>query len=280
VRARLLAALVLLTACSSFGLGERDLSQRFSGRIVDAHRGGFRHADSNTVARFEAARRAGAEMIETDLRLSKDGVVFLFHDGDLAPNTVCSGALASHTAAEIERCTLHGLDRGPDRFEDMLRWDAGRVVIDADLKAREVVVPALELVRRFAAYEWIVFEAGDGLPLYREIRAADSRIAVQVGPERERGAAGLRELLGLGDARLRVIGLRPDTLNAENLSLIHAAGKFASINAWSLTEERIEPAGGLPRTASCDEAFRRGADIAVTNDPEDCVRQRDAIGRR
>jgi len=252
VRARLLAALVLLTACSSFGLGERDLSQRFSGRIVDAHRGGFRYADSNTVARFEAARRAGAEMIETDLRLSKDGVVFLFHDGDL----------------------------GPDRFEDMLRWDAGRVVIDADLKAREVVVPALELVRRFAAYEWIVFEAGDGLPLYREIRAADSRIAVQVGPERERGAAGLRELLGLGDARLRVIGLRPDTLNAENLSLIHAAGKFASINAWSLTEERIEPAGGLPRTASCDEAFRRGADIAVTNDPEDCVRQRDAIGRR
>jgi glycerophosphoryl diester phosphodiesterase len=272
-------ALAWLTACSGIGFGGRDLSQRLAGRLVDAHRGGFRYGDSNTIARFEAARRAGADMIETDLRLSKDGVVFLFHDGDLAPNTVCSGPLASHTAAELERCTLRGLDHGPDRFEDMLRWDAGRVMVDADLKAREVVGPALELVRRFAAYEWVVFEAGDGLPLYREIRAADPRIAVQVGPALERGEAGMRELLELRDPRLAVIGLRPDTLTGENVSLIHAAGKRSSINAWLLAEERIEPVGNLPRTASCAEAFRRGADIAVTNDPEECVRQRDAIGR-
>jgi glycerophosphoryl diester phosphodiesterase len=275
-----LGALLAAAACvpSWFRESERrDLSQRLSGRLVDAHRGGFRYVDSNTIARFEAARRAGADMIETDLRLSKDGVVFLFHDGDLAPNTICSGPLASHTAAEIERCTLRGLERGPDRFEAMLRWDAGSVVIDADLKAREVVLPAIELVRRFDAVEWVVLEAGDGLPLYREIRAVDPRIAVQVGPARERGEAGLRELLAIPDPRLAVIGLRPDTLTAANLALIRAAGKRSSINAWSLAEERVDASADLPRTAACDEAFRRGVDIAVTNDPEGCVRQRAAL---
>ena len=276
---RALLPLAIAAACSSLGLGERDLSQRLSGRIVDAHRGGFRYPDSNTLSRFEAARIAGADMIETDLRLSKDGVVFLFHDGDLAPKTSCAGALASHTAAEIERCTLLGLDRGPERFEAMLRWDAGRVVIDADLKAREVVQPALELVRRYDAYEWVVFEAGDGLPLYREIRAADPRIAVELGPAPEWGDGGVRRIVEIPDPRIAVIGLRPDMLTAENAALIRAAGKRSSINAWTLVEERVEPDGDLPRTAACDEAFRRGVDIAVTNDPEDCARQRDALGR-
>ncbi|HXX48909.1 MAG TPA: glycerophosphodiester phosphodiesterase family protein [Myxococcota bacterium] len=277
LRAGVLLALAL--ACSSFGLGPRDLTQRLSGRLVDAHRGGFRYADSNTLSRFEAARRAGADMIETDLRLSKDGVVFLFHDGDLSPKTSCAGPLASHTADEIERCALSGLERGPERFEAMLRWDAGRVVIDADLKAREVVGPALELVRRYDAYEWVVFEAGDGLPLYREIRAADARIAVELGPAPEWGDTGVQRLLELKDPRIAIVGLRPDTLTGENLARIRAAGKRSSINAWMLADERVEPAGDLPRTAACEQAFRRGVDIAVTNDPQDCARQRDAIGR-
>ena len=272
-------AVAWLLACTSVPLGERALSQRLSGRLVDAHRGGFRYDDSNTIARFEAAWRAGADLVETDLRLSKDGVVFLFHDGELAPHTICSGELASRTAAEIERCTLRGLDHGPERFEALLRWDQGRIAIDADLKAREVLRPALELVRRFDAYEWVIVEAGDGLPLYREIRASDARVAIEVAPARGEGEAGLRELLALRDARMLVIGLRPETLTDENLALIHASGRVASLNAWTLAEERVEPQGDLPRTASCDQAFRRGVDIAVSNDPEDCVRQRDALGR-
>ncbi|HTO71357.1 MAG TPA: glycerophosphodiester phosphodiesterase family protein [Myxococcota bacterium] len=267
-------------ACAHGRPPGRDLVERLTGPRVGAHRGGFRYVDSNTLARFESARLAGVDAIETDLRLSKDGVVFLFHDADLAPATVCSGPLAERTAAELAACTLRGLDHGPDTFEAMLSWDAGRVVIDADLKAREVIGPALELVRRFDAYEWIFLEAGDGLPLYREIRALDERVALEVGPAAGSGEAGLRELLALRDPRLLVVGLRPETLTDGNVGLVHASGRVVAVNAWTLADEPAEPLpGGRRRIASCALAFARGVDVAVSNVPEDCVRQRDASAR-
>lgn len=47
---------------------------------IIAHRGDSRNHVENTAAAFSAAVAAGADGIETDLRLSADGEVFLFHD--------------------------------------------------------------------------------------------------------------------------------------------------------------------------------------------------------
>ncbi|KAL2112010.1 hypothetical protein VUR80DRAFT_8785 [Thermomyces stellatus] len=48
-----------------------------------AHRGYKAKLPENTMAAFRAAAAAGAHAIETDLHLSRDGVVVLSHDGDL-----------------------------------------------------------------------------------------------------------------------------------------------------------------------------------------------------
>jgi glycerophosphoryl diester phosphodiesterase len=47
---------------------------------IIAHRGDGKNHVENTAAAFTAALAAGADGIETDLRLSADGVIFLFHD--------------------------------------------------------------------------------------------------------------------------------------------------------------------------------------------------------
>ena len=49
---------------------------------VTAHRGASAVAPENTLAAFEAAIAAGADMIEFDVRLSADGAVVVFHDSD------------------------------------------------------------------------------------------------------------------------------------------------------------------------------------------------------
>jgi len=246
----------------------RDLVARLRGPRVAAHRGGYGLPDANTVARFEVARRQGVDIVETDLRLSKDGVVFLFHDSLLDRATSCTGPIASHTAAEIARCHLKGLDRGPDRFESALRWSRGRVVIDAEIKTGAVIHAAIDLVRRHRAYDWVYFQVGNGLRTYREVRDYDTRVAVEAAPRGPRGGQWLKELLATRDRRLILIQLHPDFLSREILESIHASGRLASLNAWLLASEVNGP--------SCAQVFELGIDVAVTNAAGACAKQRDA----
>ncbi len=50
---------------------------------VWAHRGDSAHAPENTMLAFDKARTAGADAIELDVRLDKDGTVLVFHDDTL-----------------------------------------------------------------------------------------------------------------------------------------------------------------------------------------------------
>jgi glycerophosphoryl diester phosphodiesterase len=67
-----------------------------------AHRGGSRIAPENTLAAFDRAEQLGADAIETDVRLSRDGVVMVFHDEDTGALTGQPGTVEARTAAEIE----------------------------------------------------------------------------------------------------------------------------------------------------------------------------------
>ena len=47
---------------------------------VAGHRGDSYNYYENTMAAFKEAHLSGADMIETDVRLTKDGVLVLMHD--------------------------------------------------------------------------------------------------------------------------------------------------------------------------------------------------------
>lgn len=57
------------------------------GPVLIGHRGAAGAAPENTIAAFKAGRASGADFIETDVQLSKDGVPFLFHDDTPARTT-------------------------------------------------------------------------------------------------------------------------------------------------------------------------------------------------
>ena len=60
---------------------QQRLPRRFERPILFAHRGARAHAPENTLAAFDLALKLGANGIETDAWLSRDGVVVLDHDG-------------------------------------------------------------------------------------------------------------------------------------------------------------------------------------------------------
>ncbi|MDE2030139.1 MAG: glycerophosphoryl diester phosphodiesterase, partial [Alphaproteobacteria bacterium] len=75
---------------------------------VIAHRGARARAPENTMAAFEAAREDGAAWIETDVKLTADGVPVLIHDDLLDRTTNGHGAVADMDWAEMRELDAGG----------------------------------------------------------------------------------------------------------------------------------------------------------------------------
>lgn len=100
---------------------------------------------------FRHAYDLGFRYLETDVRLSSDGVVFAVHDETLERLTGSSAAVSHLTAAELDRQMLDGrepLVRMSDLFE---AFPDARFNID--LKSDEVVAPMCALVNDLAAFD-------------------------------------------------------------------------------------------------------------------------------
>ena len=99
--------------------------------LVAAHRGASTLAPENTIEAFEKAIEVGAEMIEFDVRETRDGVLIAFHD-------------------EVREWTYQELcDRlpwPPPRLEQVVETCAGRIVLDVELKEHGHEAAALRVV--------------------------------------------------------------------------------------------------------------------------------------
>ncbi len=81
------------------------LSRR--GPYLFAHRGGAALAPENTLAAFDGAARLGADAIELDVQITRDGEVVVFHDATTDRIGGVGGSVAERTLAQ-----LHSIDAG------------------------------------------------------------------------------------------------------------------------------------------------------------------------
>jgi glycerophosphoryl diester phosphodiesterase len=85
-------------------------------RII-AHRGASGAAPENTLAAFRAALAAGADGVEFDVHLSRDGVPVVIHDETLERTTTGHGAVGAASAAELAALEAGAWFRPPLRGE-------------------------------------------------------------------------------------------------------------------------------------------------------------------
>src|SRR6202020_3497720 len=92
---------------------------------VAAHRGVAAGAAENTIAAFTNAIAIGADMIEFDVRMPRDGELIAFHDARV--NGIAVGSL---TRDDIEA----GSGVRPPLLTEVLQACSGRVKLDGELK--------------------------------------------------------------------------------------------------------------------------------------------------
>lgn len=78
--------------------------------FVTMHRGDWRHAPENSVDAIKGSIAMGADIVELDVALTKDGEYVLLHDGALDRVANGKGKSKDLTLAEIKQYRLKGVD--------------------------------------------------------------------------------------------------------------------------------------------------------------------------
>jgi glycerophosphoryl diester phosphodiesterase len=105
--------------------------------LVVAHRGASSAQPENTLAAFEAAVDAGADVVELDVRLTKDGVPVILHDPDVSPTTDGAGLVHTLTLAEVKRLDASGGRSGRHEVPTLgeaLEAITGKAAVDLEIK--------------------------------------------------------------------------------------------------------------------------------------------------
>ena len=115
---------------------------RYDGRIIlAAHRGDRKHYPENTMPAFEAALRMGADMIETDVHMTRDGELIIMHDRNPLRTTGHDGWTNEMTLEEIKQLNpCHA-----DKFADLFDGQVEVPTLYELLKLREQLRPDLKL---------------------------------------------------------------------------------------------------------------------------------------
>lgn len=109
-----------------------------------AHRGGTDVAPGNTMAAFEHSVALGYRYIETDARVTSDGVLVMFHDDDLQPTTGVIGTIEGKSWDEVSRLMVGGIEPIPRLGEAVKRFPTVRWNIEP--KAPSAVDPLLDFI--------------------------------------------------------------------------------------------------------------------------------------
>ena len=149
--------------------------------LVFAHRGGSALAPENTIAAFDNGLALGADGLELDVHLSRDGVVVVHHDRLLDRTTALRGPIAKRSAAELRRAEV------PTLAEVLARYRNPRIIIEMKVNTAGLAAAVIEVVRQAGAVGRVCL-GSFGLRVLRAARAIEPAIATSGAREEVRWA--------------------------------------------------------------------------------------------
>ena len=150
----------------------------FTKPVVIAHRGACAYAPENTLSAFKKAIEQGADGIEFDVKLTKDGHVVIMHDPTLERTTNGSGRVMDHTLAELKMLDA-GAHFSPEftgepvpTLRDVLETVGDRLYLNIELTNYAAPLDALpvkvaQVIKDYAFHDNILFSSFNLLTLLR-----------------------------------------------------------------------------------------------------------------
>ncbi len=190
-----------------------------------AHRGGRAHARENTLEAFSLAHEMGATGIETDARVTADGVVVLHHDGFVG--TLPSAAVRRIVGRRIAGSPRSRLPAHVPSLDEYYRRCGTDLPLSVDIKDDEAFGGVIESARKHRASDrlWICHGSVETLAAWRSA-AAEALLVhstrldrLPQGPE--------RHAADLAAAGIDAVNLHRADWNGGLTTLYHRFGLFA-----------------------------------------------------
>lgn len=248
--------------------------------LIWAHRGASGYKTDNTLEAFDLAIEQGADGIETDVRMSRDGVLFLFHDEYVRLNdrlarpealtirelqSINVAAGASDVQAPRQIPTLETV---LTRYKDSVNRDGEPIVFSLDVIPAPVGVAVSDLSERIGTADRTVITPSDAdlgfNSVVRTIRQSHPTIPIV----RTTGRS-------FPERMLRLLPDRPTGFDWASMRRYHIAGlNFRARNVSAGMISAIQERGFAAYVWDChdEETMCRfveyGADALYTNYPD------------
>jgi glycerophosphoryl diester phosphodiesterase len=157
--------------------------------LVFAHRGGSALAPENTLAAFENGLALGADGLELDVHLSRDGVVVVHHDRTLDRTTNLRGPIAHYRTQDLSRADagcrfragrtfpFRGGGLGVPTLVDVLdRYRDVPIIVELKVNTAAMAEAAVAVVRAADALDRVCF-GSFGLGVLRAVRSLEPAVA-------------------------------------------------------------------------------------------------------
>lgn len=212
--------------------------------LAMAHRGGAEHPDlrglENTAAAFRHAYALGYRYFETDVHVTRDGVLVAVHDEDLDRVAGTGGPVAEATAADLGTVLIGGTEPVP-LLEDLLE-EFGDCRFNIDLKAPGTAEPLAALIDRLGAHHRVLVGSFSYAELRRFRRLVGTRVPTSAAPIEVAAfvlspSARLSRRLTGGQVRALQVPRRQGPLPVVTASFVrraHAAG--AHVHVWTIDD--------------------------------------------
>lgn len=118
--------------------------------LVFAHRGASGYEPENTLASFKKALELGADGVELDVRLTKDGRVVVMHDPWVIRTTKRFGSIAGKSLNELKKLNAGNGEKIPT-LQEVLDLINGKVQMNIELKGKGIALPVADIIKEYAA---------------------------------------------------------------------------------------------------------------------------------
>jgi len=132
--------------------------------LVAAHRAVHHVYPENSLQAIEASIKLGVDIIEIDVKVSKDGVPFLMHDRTMDRTTTGRGDPEQFTWAELQQFFV--VDKGKTTklkipsLHDALELAYGKILVDLDLKT-DKIPEVVKVVNKTNSKDFVFFFDSD-----------------------------------------------------------------------------------------------------------------------
>lgn len=240
-------------------------------RLVSGHRGAGgdlgRIAPEDTLAAYRAAIVMGLDIVETDPRPTKDGVIVNVHDTTVDRTTDGTGSVDALTfdelrALRVDQGELAGdfsCERVPT-LKEILELCRGRALVLVDANKTDRVDLLVKAIQEADGLDWAVFDTS-GLEKIDQALALEPKLMIM---PRIRDEAQAGAILAKYAEHLPVIVEIDAKLFPKTADLVHAAGTRVMVDVFT-TDLAVKLGGS--RDAYLD-FYAKGADILQSDLPD------------